>query len=223
MARWQAFFFDFDGVLADSVEIKTRAFARMFEPHGEPIRLKVIEHHRNNGGMTRRDKFSYYYREFLGKTLNSEELDRLCNRFAVLVVDEVVAAPEIPGATAFLEDWYKEVACFVISAAPEGEIREIIRRRSLVPYFKEIGGAPVTKEIHLKSLLRQYGFDAAGCVYFGDAETDYTAAKTAGINFVAVLPSSTAPLLEIAPQLRWAKDFISISKDLDALLPKSNP
>ncbi|MEE9509964.1 MAG: HAD hydrolase-like protein [Candidatus Bathyarchaeia archaeon] len=54
--KYQAFFFDFDGVLADSVEVKTRAFAKLFESYGPEIQARVVEHHRKNGGMTRKDK-----------------------------------------------------------------------------------------------------------------------------------------------------------------------
>ena len=68
MPRYEAFFFDFDGVLADTVEVKTRAFAHIFEPFGAAVRDKVIEHHRNNSGVPRADKFRYYFEHFLKKT-----------------------------------------------------------------------------------------------------------------------------------------------------------
>lgn len=61
---------DFDSVLADSVEVKTRAFAKLFEPHGPDVVSKVVEHHRKYGGMTRVDKFRHYYRRFLRKPLD---------------------------------------------------------------------------------------------------------------------------------------------------------
>ena len=46
----QAVFFDFDGVLADSVEVKTRAFYRLYEGHGPEVAAQVAAHHRANGG-----------------------------------------------------------------------------------------------------------------------------------------------------------------------------
>ncbi len=100
----EAFFFDFDGVLADSVEVKTRAFAKLFKHYGPAIETKVVEHHRKHGGMTRVDKFHHYYKEFLGNPLDKVLLQRLCHNFSCLVVDEVVSAPEISGAEAFLKN-----------------------------------------------------------------------------------------------------------------------
>ena len=40
---YKALFFDFDGVLADSVEVKTNAFAKLFEKFGSEIQAKVLE------------------------------------------------------------------------------------------------------------------------------------------------------------------------------------
>ena len=48
-----ALIFDFDGVLADSVEVKTRAFAKLFQSYGPEIEDRVVKYHRNNGGMSR--------------------------------------------------------------------------------------------------------------------------------------------------------------------------
>ncbi len=46
MNEIKAIFFDFDGVLADSVEIKTLAFAKLFEQYGKEVVNIVVEHHR---------------------------------------------------------------------------------------------------------------------------------------------------------------------------------
>ena len=55
------FVFDFDGVLADSVNIKTLAFYELYKEYGGSISSKVVEHHEANGGMSRFDKFKYYH------------------------------------------------------------------------------------------------------------------------------------------------------------------
>ncbi len=41
--RYDVLFFDFDGVLADSVEVKTNAFAKMFEEMQMKYELSYIE------------------------------------------------------------------------------------------------------------------------------------------------------------------------------------
>lgn len=208
--NYDAFFFDFDGVLADSVEVKTRAFAKIFEPHGPKVVSKVVQHHRRHGGMTRVDKFCYYYYEYFGKTLSEEEITNLCQQFSELVVDEVVAAPEIRGSEEFLKYWCSRLPCFVISAAPEDEIRQIVDRRALGPYFKEVLGAPLTKETNLSFVLDKYSLEPDRCLFFGDAESDYKAAQIHAVNFLAILPGPEAHLLKVSPQLQWFRDFTEV-------------
>ena len=53
------FAFDFDGVIVDSVNIKTEAFAEIYKPYGQKIVDRVINHHISNGGMSRFKKFKY--------------------------------------------------------------------------------------------------------------------------------------------------------------------
>jgi beta-phosphoglucomutase-like phosphatase (HAD superfamily) len=211
--HYEAFFFDFDGVLADSVEVKTRAFAKLFEPHGPEVVRKVIDHHRRHGGMTRVEKFRHYHSKYLDRNLNDEEMANLCRRFSELVVDEVVAAPEIQGAGEFLTKWYKRLSCFVISATPEEEMREIVQRRGMAGYFREVLGAPADKEQNLRSLLDKYGLSPSKCCFFGDATSDYQAARACGTNFIAILPDSDAPLLKEQPGIRWVRDFRSLEND----------
>jgi beta-phosphoglucomutase-like phosphatase (HAD superfamily) len=212
IVHYEAFFFDFDGVLADSVEVKTRAFAKLFEPYGPEIVERVIDHHRRHGGMTRVDKFSHYYRKYLATTLDDKEMADLCRRFSELVVDEVVAAPEILGAGEFLKRWSSRLDCFVISAAPEEEIRVIVNRRGMTSYFKEILGAPADKKTNLKNLLNKYRLNPSRCCFFGDAESDYQAARACGVDFFGILPDKDAPLLRSHPGLRWTEDFRDFEK-----------
>ena len=52
-------FFDFDGVLAESVQVKSDAFFKLYLPYGEEVAQKALNHHINNGGMSRFEKFKF--------------------------------------------------------------------------------------------------------------------------------------------------------------------
>ena len=52
--------FDYDGTIADSVNIKTEAFAELYRNYGKDIESKVVKYHLNNGGVSRFEKFKYY-------------------------------------------------------------------------------------------------------------------------------------------------------------------
>jgi len=204
---WDALFFDFDGVLVESVEVKTQAFAEIFKQYGRDIQDRVVAHHRDNGGMTRREKFRHYYEFLLEKQLHDQELDQLCSRFAAIVFEKVIAAPEIPGAVDLLKECKKKVPCFVISGTPELELREIVERRGWTEYFVETCGAPDTKHDHLKRLLGNYALNPAHCIFFGDAFSDYQAASESRIPFIGILPNPEAPLLKAVPEIRWIRNF----------------
>lgn len=213
MTELQALFFDFDGVIADSVEVKTKAFSKLFLEYGHDIQNKVVEHHRNHGGMSRFDKFRYYYKEFLGESLNEQKLDNICNRFSDIVVDEVVNSPEIPGSKDFLKKCSSQYPCFIISATPEDEIRMIAKRRDVDEHFIEILGSPTSKKKNIELILSKYKYVPGKCLFFGDAESDYAAAMEWNVQFIGILPDHNAPLLKAAPNIRWFKDFTAITID----------
>ena len=58
--------FDFDGVISESVNIKTIAFAEMYKDYGDEVVKQVIAHHLSHGGVSRYEKFRIYHEEFLG-------------------------------------------------------------------------------------------------------------------------------------------------------------
>mgnify|MGYP006077874289 FL=1 len=53
MNKIKAIIFDYDGVIAESVNVKTEAFAELYKPYGTDIVQKVIKHHEANGGVSR--------------------------------------------------------------------------------------------------------------------------------------------------------------------------
>ncbi len=208
----RALFFDFDGVLVDSVEVKTDAFASLFTTFGTEVVAKVVDHHLRHGGMNRFEKIRLYYLEFLGRSLEEDEISDLCRQFSCLVVEKVIAAPEIAGVREFLHEYAMDKPCFVVSATPQDELLEIISRRGWSDNFKDIKGAPASKKDNLSLLLRAEGLHGARCLYFGDSSADYLAARDCGVPFIGILPSPAAPLLRDYPDLFWVKDFLCLLK-----------
>ncbi len=93
----RAIIFDFDGVILDSVEIKTRAFARLFEAHGPEVVRQAVGHHLAHGGISRFRNFQHIHEDILHRPLSEAESQQLGERFSELVFDEVVKAAWIPG------------------------------------------------------------------------------------------------------------------------------
>jgi phosphoglycolate phosphatase-like HAD superfamily hydrolase len=195
----KAIIFDFDGVLVESVDIKTMAFAKLFESEGKKIVEKVVDYHLRNTGVSRFEKIKYIYKNMLNRHLSKETFDSLCRQFSHLVVDEVVNAPYVKGAKEFLDDYAKKYSCFVASATPQDEIEDIIKRKQMTGYFKGVYGSPkkkvdIVREIlamPLNSCLVPQSF-----VYIGDAMSDYLAAKDNKVLFIARVVSDNSRIFK---------------------------
>jgi len=208
-------FLDFDGVIVDSVDIKTDAFVKLFESKGKEIAEKVKHYHLQNTGVSRYDKFRAIYREILNHGLSENMFNKLCDEFSALVIDGVINAPYIKGAKEFLENYASRYTYFVISATPQGELEEIIRRRNIGKLFKAIYGAPIKKEDAVRGVLTKEKIKPYEAVYIGDAMSDYTAAKDNSINFIAIIKDNKSILSDL--DCIRVKDFTELEKFLQAL------
>ena len=205
--------FDFDGVIADSVEVKTKAFASMYEPYGMDIVDKVIDHHKNNGGMSRFEKFQYYHRAFLDIEISQEIIDNLSAQFSKLVFDKVVSSSEIDSVTEFIEKYgVDERICVINSATPQLEIEKIIQERGMSKFFSSIFGSPSSKLDNISIILNKYSCRNEDVVFFGDSEADLMTAIQAKINFVGIGSEIRSHIHRMAVEYPCMKDFKLIMK-----------
>jgi|TARA_B100001971_G_C18118086_1_gene497921 phosphoglycolate phosphatase-like HAD superfamily hydrolase len=183
-------FFDFDGVITDSVNVKTVAFAKMYEPYGKEVVKSVVTHHLSNGGISRFQKFKIYHKEYLGIDLSNKQIQDLAGKFRNLVVQKVIDAPFVNGALEFLKKYYLDFPLFIISATPDVEINEIIDKKGLSKYFKKVYGSPTNKNEWARYILVNNNFDRTKVFFVGDALSDYNAAIDCGLHFVARIEKS---------------------------------
>ena len=179
--------FDFDGVILDSVGIKTDAFRVLYSKFGNDVVTKVVTHHEKNGGVSRFEKFKYYHKEFLGKQLSYSDIEILNNEFSSLVLNKILIAKEIKGAISFIEDTINDgKICLINSATPEDELVSILKQRNYSKYFQLILGSPKTKFENLKMIKSQFKCVSSDMIFFGDTVSDYEAASKAGIDFIGL-------------------------------------
>lgn len=184
---WQAVLFDFDGVIAASLAVKIRAFATLFAPYGPTVQEAVIGYHRANGGMPRHLKLRYCLETLAGRPGDDQVLARMGQEFAELVLEEVVAAPLVAGALATLEQLCDAaIPAFVVSGTPQDEMRRIVDRKGLQPYFTEVHGSPRAKTAIITDIMGRWQYRPDQCLFIGDALADYQAATAAGLQFLGI-------------------------------------
>jgi len=181
-----AFFFDFDGVLVDSLETKTSAYKEIFKSYGPDVVSEVVSYHQHNAGISRVVKIDHAHKHFLETPYSKENVKKDVRKYSNLVFEKVVKAEYVPGAMAFVKQFYQQTPLFIISGTPEDELREIVKRRNMQPYFREILGSPIKKPGHIRSLLERYALKAENCFFMGDALTDYHAARETGMPFIGI-------------------------------------
>lgn len=187
-AACEAVFFDFDGVLADSADIKTRAFIEMYKEYGPEVVETVVAHHTIHAGVSRRKKIRYYHKTLLGQRLREDELEALARRFSGLVEDAVVDAAWVAGARDWLDANRHRLPMFVISGTPEAELRRIVRRRGMEGYFVAVRGSPPSKIPIIRELLEHHALEPARVLFVGDSLTDYQAASATNLRFIGRVP-----------------------------------
>ncbi|MDR2745243.1 MAG: HAD family hydrolase [Desulfovibrio sp.] len=178
--------FDCDGVILDSVPVKTRAFARLAEPFGAQARDRLVMYHAVHGGVSRYKKFEWFFQEVLGRAITPEESAEWGRLFARYALDEVRSCRLIAGAQEVLNAWRGRLSLFVCSGAPQEELRVILRERRLENYFDGVHGSPPAKEQLLAKIVAGTGLPPDSVLMVGDAVTDRDAAGHAGARFYGV-------------------------------------
>ena len=147
-----------------------------------------MDYHLAHGGISRFEKFRHYYSELLNKPVNEAEIKALGDEFSSLVLEEVLAAPFIPGALETLDELLNlRIPAFVVSGTPEEEVRQIVQMRQLSKYFVEVHGSPRKKVDIVEDIIVRRGAVPSRCLFLGDAMTDYEAAGKAGVAFIGIV------------------------------------
>ena len=186
LSKYKVFFFDFDGVILNSVNVKTIAFSKLFEKYGDDVQEKVVRYHVQNGGISRYEKFRYYYKHYLKQEINEAIIHGLDKQMNQITMEEIMKVDFIPGMPNFLQHYYRNKDCYIISATPQGEMRQIVKRKKLESYFIAVYGSPIKKYDHMQNILLERGYHPDKSVMFGDAATDEKAAEMNQVDFIGV-------------------------------------
>lgn len=211
--KFNTIFFDFDGVIAESVSAKTEAFRDLYAPYGKDISDKVVDHHIRHGGVSRFEKFKIYHEEFLNKTISQDGIDNLAKQFSDLVLNKVINSDEVKGAHQFIEKYAEKLNFWIITGTPTDEIKIIADKRNLSQYFIGIHGSPKNKKYWTEHLLEKHNLKREEVIFLGDATTDYDAAEYSNLNFALRETEENESLFKDYKGLRF-RDFYELENDI---------
>lgn len=183
--RYKNIIYDFDGVIVDSVDIKTDAFVLLYKKYGKKITDKVKRYHLNNNGISRFKKFKYFEKTLLNNKITKQKISELSYEFSELVLELVIKSKYIPGSLNFIKQNINKNQ-FICTGTPQNEIDIILNKRKINMYFNGIFGSPRNKVDLINNIIKDFKINISESIFIGDAESDYDAAKTFDMDFIGI-------------------------------------
>lgn len=194
MKERSVIFWDFDGVIKESVAVKTHAYISLFSKHGPKVASRIRTHHEENGGQSRFEKIPLYL-SWVSEEVNEELVEHYCNVFKGLVVKAVIASEWVPGVREYLERNFSRQRFVMVTATPQEEIETILKALSIERYFEHVYGAPTPKAKAIEMALDDRFFGINDCLMIGDSSCDLEAALVNNVDFLLRTTDSNGNLM----------------------------
>jgi phosphoglycolate phosphatase len=172
------FLFDFDGVLADSLDLYAEAVTRCLERIGTPIVKNRADYLALFDGN--------FYESMAARGVDLAAF-ALTAKEILPRIDYDTMKP-FAGLIPVLETLYKHHSLVVISSNGYRTIRAMLTRFGFDPYFREIFGSDFlfSKKEKIDHALEKYAIPREEAFYIGDTAGDIVEARAAGVRSVAV-------------------------------------
>jgi len=186
-SQFNVIFWDFDGVILDSMKIKGDGFRELFKEYNKELLDKIEDYHYRNGGISRFEKIKYFYNQLLKQDITKEEIIELADKFAIIINKKLFDKNNLINETMeFIKNNFISYKFHIVSGAESNELNKLCQFFKIDKYFITIEGSPTKKDILIKNIIQKYKYNKKKCLMIGDSITDYKAAKKNGIKFFGV-------------------------------------
>tara|TARA_B110000444_G_scaffold260300_1_gene306751 strand:- start:353 stop:985 length:633 start_codon:yes stop_codon:yes gene_type:complete len=194
LSDYKVIFWDFDGVIKESLAAKTQSFRELFNYAGIDFMNRVETHHLENGGMSRFQKIPLYL-SWLDKNTD-DNVNEYLDRFKKMTVKKVISSDWVVGAKEYIVKNSNKIFFYIVTGTPEEEIKFILKELNLMHCFSGCYGSPSKKEDIILSVLGDNNFQKKDCIMVGDAIIDKEAAEKNNINFLLRLHEDNVSLFK---------------------------
>ncbi len=176
--------FDFDGVILDSMPIRTEGFKKIFENYDNKKVEELISFHLINGGLSRFVKIKYFFEELLETSISEEEINFFADKYSKIMKEKLINEKYLIRETVdFIKNNNNKIKMFIASGSEEKELRLINKSLYLSEYFLGIFGSPKNKIDIVKSIIQDNKLNKNETILIGDSINDYDAAIKNDIRF----------------------------------------
>lgn len=180
----KVFFWDFDGVLMDSMPIRNKGFELVLQEFPKDQVELLMAFHLKNGGLSRYVKFRHFFEEIRKQAISEEEVKLWAQKFSGVMRKELIA-PEllIQDSLQYIKKHHEQATMHIVSGSDQEELRFLCEQLHIAHYFKSIHGSPTPKKELVKNLISNHNYKVSDCVLIGDSLNDYEAAVENEIDF----------------------------------------
>jgi phosphoglycolate phosphatase-like HAD superfamily hydrolase len=177
---------DFDGVIMRSNEVRDRGFELVLASYPSEQVDRLMQYHRQNGGLSRYVKFRYFFEVVRGEEITESQILELARQFSKIMMENLTdASLLIDEALNYVKKMYGRIPQFIVSGSDQEELRNLCKAMNIHDFFEGIFGSPTPKKDLVRHVLSQISHDPANCLLIGDSINDYDAAFINGIQFWA--------------------------------------
>ena len=192
ITEYATLIFDCDGVLLDSNRLKTEAFRQAALPYGESAARRLVQHHVENGGVSRYKKFEHFVKKIVPDAIEREtelrvlpDYDALLSAYAAAVQEGLRTCAVAEGVEQ-LRAQTANTRWLVVSGGDQAELRAVFDERGIAHYFDGgIFGSPDSKGDIVAQEIRN-GNIKRPALFLGDSRLDHEVAKANGLDFLFI-------------------------------------
>ena len=181
--KYPFIFWDFDGVILNSMSIRDVGFVKTLEEFSEDKVNLLLKYHRQNGGLSRYVKFRYFFEEILNESVYDKIL-HLANEFSLIMKKELANKDLLFNKTvSFIQETQNKIKHVIVSGSDQNELRFLCEKLEISLFFDGIYGSPTAKNKLVDLLIELEQVDKNKACLIGDSKNDLVAANLNGINF----------------------------------------
>lgn len=183
--KYKYIIWDFDGVILNSDAIRELGFVETLNKFPKDQVNLLLNYHRDNGGLSRYNKFRYFYEKILDAEVSEERINELAKAFSEIMLSKLTDKKLlIQDSIKFIIEKHKHLVMFVASGSDNKELNHLCKELGIAKYFKSINGSPTHKNEIVKTILKDHSnFSLVNFVLIGDSKNDFEAAQSNGIDF----------------------------------------
>tara|TARA_Y100001958_G_scaffold159888_1_gene163965 strand:+ start:2400 stop:3026 length:627 start_codon:yes stop_codon:yes gene_type:complete len=185
--KYKVVFWDFDGVIINSNEIREYAFMETLKKHDKQKVRYLIDYHRDNGGLSRYVKFKYFYEKILNESVSEKKILELAKTFSEIVLKKILDKNLLYNDIInYIESNFKNQKMHIVSGSDDKELNFICKKLNLFKFFVTINGSPKHKNDLVLEILDFYNYHKVDCCLIGDSINDLDAADINNIDFYGI-------------------------------------